>query len=123
MDDFCWSPPASFSDPQQCGKQYAYAVFWALQVTAGIGQDIIPRTLTELVFTCVMIVIGVLMYASIIGSVGSSLAAVEVLRHHVDWRIAAASLFFNFANRKHDVANTLCIAVAFSVWGHDRLHG
>ena len=54
--------------------------------------------------------------------VGSSLAAVEVLRHHVDWRIAAASLVFNFANRKHDVANTLCIAVAFSVWGHDRLH-
>ncbi len=77
MDDFCWSPPASFSDPQQCGKQYAYAVFWALQVTAGIGQDIIPRTLTELVFTCVMIVIGVLMYASIIGSVGSSLAALN----------------------------------------------
>ena len=23
-----------------------------------------------------------------------------------------------FCNRKHDVANTLCIAVAFSVWGH-----
>ena len=55
--------------------------------------------------------------------VGSSLAAVEVLRHHVDWRIALASLVLNFANRKHDVANTLCIAVAFSVWGHDRLHG
>ena len=53
--------------------------------------------------------------------VGSSLAALEVLRHHVDWRIALASLVFNFANRKHDVANTLCIAVAFSVWGHDRL--
>ena len=53
----------------------------------------------------------------------SQRAAVEVLRHHVDWRIAAASLVFNFANRKHDVANTLCIAVAFSVWGHDRLHG
>ena len=55
--------------------------------------------------------------------VGSSLAALEVLRHHVDWRIALASLVFNFANRKHDVANTLCIAFAFSVWGHDRLHG
>ena len=55
--------------------------------------------------------------------VGSSLAAVEVLRHHVDWRIALASLVANFANRKHDVANTLCIAFAFSVWGHDRLHG
>ena len=55
--------------------------------------------------------------------VGSSLAALEVLRHHVDWRIACLSLFANFANRKHDVANTLCIALAFSVWGHDRLHG
>ena len=54
--------------------------------------------------------------------VGSSLAALEVLRHHVDWRIALASLVFNLGNRKHDVANTLCIAFAFSVWGHDRLH-
>ena len=39
--------------------------------------------------------------------VGSSIAAVGVLRRFVDVRVAAASLLLNFLNRHHDVANTL----------------
>ena len=51
--------------------------------------------------------------------VGSSLAAVEVLRHHVD-PASLPLLVFNFANRSRR-RECLSVAFAFSVWGHDRL--
>jgi hypothetical protein len=71
-----WSPWVGLAE-DTCPKQYISAFFWALQVTVGIGRDIIPRTTVEMVFTIVMIVIGVLMYSVVIGSVGSSLASLN----------------------------------------------
>ena len=41
-------------------------------------------------------------------------AAVDVLRRCVDWRVALASFVLNMLNRRHDVANTLGLAVVFA---------
>mmetsp|Transcript_14146 Transcript_14146/g.42169 ORF Transcript_14146/g.42169 Transcript_14146/m.42169 type:complete len:332 (-) Transcript_14146:69-1064(-) len=43
---------------------------------------------------------------------GSSVAAIDVLRRYVDWRIAAVSFALNMLHRGHDVGNTLGLAVA-----------
>lgn len=53
--------------------QYINAFFWAVGVTIGIGRNINPTTFWEHVVTIVMIIIGVLMFALIIGSASSLL--------------------------------------------------
>jgi len=53
--------------------EYSYAFFWAVVSTTGVGWDIIPTTPLEVAFTSVMIVIGVMMSVTIIGSVTSTL--------------------------------------------------
>jgi len=47
--------------------------FWAVVSTTGVGWDIIPTTPLEVAFTSIMIVIGVMMSVTIIGSVTSTL--------------------------------------------------
>ena len=41
--------------------QYTIAMYWAIQVTTGIGRDIIPRTNGEVAFTAVVTVLGMLL--------------------------------------------------------------
>ncbi|KAJ1446084.1 hypothetical protein M885DRAFT_547761 [Pelagophyceae sp. CCMP2097] len=50
--------------------------------------------------------------------VASSLAALQVLRSSVDWRLASLSLVLNFVNRGRDVSNTAYVAClgAALVW-------
>jgi len=52
---------------------YSHAFFWAVVSTTGVGWDIIPTTPLEVAFTSIMIVIGVMMSVTIIGSVTSTL--------------------------------------------------
>eukprot|EP00948_MAST-09A_sp_MAST-9A-sp1_P002039 g2039.t1 len=54
-------------------SQYLHSFFWALEVTTGIGDDISPKTDTELLFTSISTVIGLIMYSVIIGSASSAL--------------------------------------------------
>ena len=63
--------PASFS------LQYIHSFFWAVMITTGIGRDIMPVTFMEHMFSTSMIVVGVLMYAVIIGSASSALANLD----------------------------------------------
>lgn len=53
--------------------QWLQALFWAVEVTTGIGDDISPKTIDEVLFTSVTTVIGLLMYSIIIGSASSAL--------------------------------------------------
>eukprot|EP00924_Labyrinthula_sp_SR-Ha-C_P008818 snap_masked-scaffold_2-processed-gene-3.6-mRNA-1 protein AED:1.00 eAED:1.00 QI:0/-1/0/0/-1/1/1/0/679 len=60
--------PATFS------RKYIHSFFWAVMVTTGIGRDIMPVTPLEHIFSTVIIIVGVFMYAFIIGSASNSLA-------------------------------------------------
>ncbi|KAA0152025.1 hypothetical protein FNF29_04140 [Cafeteria roenbergensis] len=57
--------------------QYGQAVFWAVEVTTGIGGDIIPRSTLEVFFTAFMVIVGLMMYSLIIGSASSALANID----------------------------------------------
>jgi CRP-like cAMP-binding protein len=53
--------------------QYWQSLFWAVEVTTGIGDDIQPKSDTEVAFTVVMAVLGLVVYSVIIGSAASAL--------------------------------------------------
>jgi CRP-like cAMP-binding protein len=57
--------------------QYAQAVFWAVEVTTGIGDDIVPKSQVEVFFTGFMVIVGLMMYSLIIGSASSALANID----------------------------------------------
>eukprot|EP01083_Nonionella_stella_P013005 36732_1 len=59
------------------GSQYIRAYFWAVMVTTGVGKDIIPATDVQFIFTTMAIIVGVLMYALIVGSVGTALSSID----------------------------------------------
>ena len=59
------------------GSQYIRAYFWAVMVTTGVGKDIVPETDVQYLFTTCAIIVGVLMYAVIVGSVGTALQSID----------------------------------------------
>eukprot|EP01084_Bolivina_argentea_P161689 281455_1 len=71
-----WTPNA-FVDTYSFGSQYIRAYFWAVMVTTGVGKDIIPITDAQFIFTTCAIIVGVLMYALIVGSVGTALSSID----------------------------------------------
>ena len=75
-----WVPPVEIASSQFLSLQYAHAFFWAVVVTSGIGWDIHPGTPTQVYFTTVAIVTGLLMYAIIIGSASTLLSNLDVVQ-------------------------------------------
>ena len=55
------------------GKQYAHAFFWAVEITTGMGDDITPKEVHEILYTSVATLIGIIMYAIILGNITSAL--------------------------------------------------
>lgn len=71
-----WTPTMAV-DAYSFGSQYVRAYFWAVMVTTGVGKDIIPVTDVQFIFTTMAIIVGVLMYALIVGSVGTALSSID----------------------------------------------
>ena len=71
-----WSPSMVVLD-MTFTEQYIRAYYWAVMVTTGVGRDVIPKTNAQYIFTILSIVIGVLMYALIVGSVGSAFQSID----------------------------------------------
>ena len=78
--DTAWVPPLRILSSRSFSDQYAHAFFWAVVVTSGIGWDISPETPSEVYFTTVAIVTGLLMYAVIIGSASTLLSNLDVVQ-------------------------------------------
>jgi hypothetical protein len=57
-------------------RKYSRALYWGFINTAGI-ENATPYTDLELVFSLIVLVIGVSMYATIIGNVGSLLSNLD----------------------------------------------
>lgn len=53
------------------------AFYWSVTVTTSVGKDIIPETILETYFTITSIILGVLIYAFIIGSASSALSNID----------------------------------------------
>jgi len=70
-----WHPPEYVLESKELGLKYAYAFFWALSATIGVGWDIIPGTQVQVGFSAVMIMIGSMWYITIIGTVTTLLSS------------------------------------------------
>jgi hypothetical protein len=57
--------------PLPLSFRYAYAFFWGISVTTGIGWDVVPYSPIEVYFSSSMIITGTVMYVTIIGGVTS----------------------------------------------------
>jgi len=75
-DDSAWTPGVDLLDVG-FGSQYLRAYFWAVMVTTGVGKDIMPVSDVQYMFTTCAIIVGVLMYAVIVGSVGTALQSID----------------------------------------------
>ena len=75
-----WAPHRSILVSRDLNVQYAYAFFWSVVVTSGIGWDIIPETPLQIYFTTGAIVMGLLMYAIIIGSASTLLSNMDLVK-------------------------------------------
>jgi len=68
-----WHPPQYIVDPDDgepdFNLQYAYAFFWGVSVTMGCGWDIIPGTKIEVAFSSLMIMVGAMLYITLLGTV------------------------------------------------------
>ena len=71
-----WVPHPELANATTTTK-YLQSVFWAVEVTTGIGDDIIPNTDQEVIFTIGMTIVGLLVYSIIIGSASSALANMD----------------------------------------------
>jgi CRP-like cAMP-binding protein len=65
------------SDSGGLSRRYAHCFFWAISVTTGVGVNIHPYTTIQTVFSIFVVVVGVLMYALVIGAVGSTLSNLD----------------------------------------------
>jgi hypothetical protein len=68
-----WMPP-DFIKEADFNAKYAYAFFWGISVTTGVGWDVIPATEVEVAFSAIMILCGMALYISILGSITSIFA-------------------------------------------------
>ena len=71
-----WVPHASYAN-RGIMQQYWRAIFWAVAATTSIGENISPRSLTEHIFSTIMILFGLMMYSMIIGSASSALSSLD----------------------------------------------
>jgi hypothetical protein len=72
-----WVPHYTIASAQ-LDEQYWLSFFWAVQVTTGIGADIKPKSVPEFVFTSVVAMVGLMVYAVIIGSASSALQNMDM---------------------------------------------
>jgi len=71
-----WVPDVYSANRPESYK-YAMALFWAVEVTTGIGGDINPKSQYEVAFTTGVTIVGLMMYSLIIGSASSALANMD----------------------------------------------
>lgn len=67
-----WLPHPDLADRSMI-FQYGHSFFWAVEVTTGVGDDICPHTQLEILYTVVSAIIGIFLYAIIIGSASAAL--------------------------------------------------
>ena len=54
-------------------QQYLESLYWAVSVTTGLGNDIVAGNATEVLFTSVIVVFGLIIYSILLGSSTSAL--------------------------------------------------
>ena len=119
MGDFQygWAPFRIVETDYTFAEQYKIAFFWAVVSSTGIGKDIAPESQLQHSFTTVVIIIGVLTYASIIGSVGTALASIDTPSVVKRRRIDSVKQYFKQRGINEELTTKV---VAYYNYCHDR---
>ena len=67
-----WLPHPSLAR-MPLDQQYLESLYWAVSVTTGLGNDIVAGNATEVLFTSVIVVFGLIIYSILLGSATSAL--------------------------------------------------
>lgn len=79
--------------------RYLRALYWCVTTLTTIGYgDITPSTNTEIVYTMVVMILGVGMYGYVIGNVANLLANIDLAKAHYLANMERLSTFLNYRN-------------------------
>eukprot|EP01083_Nonionella_stella_P273699 928691_1 len=115
--DYGWAPFQSLQQDATFLEQYNIAYFWAVQATTGIGKDIAPTTQLQHSFTTLVIITGVCLYATIIGSVGTALTSIDTPYAQKKRTIDSVKEYFHQRGINEELTNKV---VAYYDYCYDR---
>lgn len=75
--------------------RYLNALLWSIWISTGTGNSMHPRRPIEAAFTCIGTLVGVLMYAFIVGSASSALCDIDTSSSEKSRRIQEIQQFLN----------------------------
>ena len=70
FDHTSWSPPASLLNESDA-IQYLDAVYWSFGLMTGLADGDVPVSVPESIFTLIVMMIGIFLFAMIIGNVST----------------------------------------------------
>ena len=104
----CWTPrlqkmlPAASGagDETSVADRFSYAFYFAVTVTTGVGWDIIPQTPVQVLFTCCMVLLGLALFALLVGSAANAIQAFTAEQNAGRERLQTLNTYL----RKHRVS-------------------
>lgn len=95
----------NISDPRYSSvtSQYVYSIYWATLTLTTIGEMHQPQKDVELIFVTISFLVGVLIFASIVGSVGNMITNINVARSEFLKRMDAVKKYFEMRGVDKDI--------------------
>ncbi|ELK03650.1 cGMP-gated cation channel alpha-1 [Pteropus alecto] len=93
------------NDPEfgRLARKYVYSLYWSTLTLTTIGETPPPVRDSEYVFVVVDFLIGVLIFATIVGNIGSMISNMNAARAEFQARIDAIKQYMNFRNVSKDM--------------------
>ncbi|XP_012663542.1 cGMP-gated cation channel alpha-1 isoform X1 [Otolemur garnettii] len=93
------------NDPEfgRLARKYVYSLYWSTLTLTTIGETPPPVLDSEYVFVVVDFLIGVLIFATIVGNIGSMISNMNAARAEFQARIDAIKQYMNFRNVSKDM--------------------
>ncbi|MEJ1274656.1 hypothetical protein NN561_005544 [Cricetulus griseus] len=93
------------NDPEfgRLARKYVYSLYWSTLTLTTIGETPPPVLDSEYVFVVVDFLIGVLIFATIVGNIGSMISNMNAARAEFQARVDAIKQYMNFRNVSKDM--------------------
>ncbi|NP_445949.2 cGMP-gated cation channel alpha-1 isoform X1 [Rattus norvegicus] len=93
------------NDPEfgRLARKYVYSLYWSTLTLTTIGETPPPVLDSEYVFVVVDFLIGVLIFATIVGNIGSMISNMNAARAEFQSRVDAIKQYMNFRNVSKDM--------------------
>ncbi|XP_046299173.1 cGMP-gated cation channel alpha-1 [Marmota monax] len=99
-----WVYP-DINDPEfgRLSRKYVYSLYWSTLTLTTIGETPPPVLDSEYIFVVVDFLIGVLIFATIVGNIGSMISNMNAARAEFQSRVDAVKQYMNFRNVGKDM--------------------